>query len=86
MMRDIYFIGVLLISIGAVFNFIQVDDNINLNKQKYGRFNETERLELLQAAKNMFYFGYDNYMKYAYPEDELDPVDCEGRGHDHDDP
>jgi hypothetical protein len=25
-------------------------------------------------------------MKHAYPEDELDPVDCMGRGHDHEDP
>uniref|UniRef100_A0A8C7F0X6 Uncharacterized protein n=1 Tax=Oncorhynchus kisutch TaxID=8019 RepID=A0A8C7F0X6_ONCKI len=30
-------------------------------------------------AKDMFYFGYDNYMKYAFPEDELNPIDCQGR-------
>lgn len=29
--------------------------------------------------KGMFYFGYDNYMKYAFPEDELNPIDCQGR-------
>ncbi|KAM4582783.1 ER degradation-enhancing alpha-mannosidase-like protein 1 isoform 2-T2 [Fundulus diaphanus] len=33
-------------------------------------------------AKEMFYFGYENYMKYAFPEDELNPIDCEGRGPD----
>lgn len=29
----------------------------------------------------MFYFGYDNYMEHAFPEDELDPIHCTGRGH-----
>ena len=24
----------------------------------------------------MFYHGFDNYMKYAFPEDELKPVSC----------
>lgn len=85
-MRNCFFFCILLISLGVVVNFIQFAENFDFNKQKYGSFNESERLELLRAAQNMFYFGYDNYMKYAYPEDELDPVDCEGRGHDHDDP
>nr|CAB3240820.1 ER degradation-enhancing alpha-mannosidase-like protein 1 [Phallusia mammillata] len=30
----------------------------------------------------MFYFGYDSYMKYAFPQDELNPIDCSGRGPD----
>jgi ER degradation enhancer, mannosidase alpha-like 1 len=30
----------------------------------------------------MFQFGYDNYMKYAFPQDELDPIHCRGRGPD----
>lgn len=34
----------------------------------------------------MFYFAYDSYMNFAYPADELDPIHCRGRGHDHDDP
>ncbi len=33
-------------------------------------------------ARDMFYFGYDNYMKFAFPEDELNPIACEGRGPD----
>ncbi|KAF2361819.1 Glycoside hydrolase family 47 [Trinorchestia longiramus] len=47
---------------------------------------ENERQTLLEATKEMFYFGYENYMKYAYPEDELDPIHCTGRGHDHKNP
>ncbi|KAJ7326047.1 ER degradation-enhancing alpha-mannosidase-like protein 1 [Desmophyllum pertusum] len=34
----------------------------------------------------MFYFGYDNYMNFAFPKDELDPIHCTGRGPDYDDP
>ncbi|KAL5110931.1 ER degradation-enhancing alpha-mannosidase-like protein 1 [Taenia crassiceps] len=30
----------------------------------------------------MFDFGYSSYMKFAYPEDELDPIHCRGRGPD----
>ncbi|KAL3852353.1 hypothetical protein ACJMK2_016008 [Sinanodonta woodiana] len=53
---------------------------------KYGHFSERERLEMLEAAKNMFHFGYDNYMKYAFPTDELNPIYCKGRGPDYENP
>lgn len=53
---------------------------------KYGYFSEAERMETLSGIKNMFYFGYDNYMKYAYPKDELDPIHCTGRGPDYENP
>ena len=29
-----------------------------------------------QEAEHMFYHGYDNYMKHAFPEDELRPISC----------
>ena len=45
-------------------------------------FPEEQRLLLKESAKKMFYWGYDNYMNYAYPADELDPIHCTGRGHD----
>ncbi|OTA64140.1 glycoside hydrolase family 47 protein [Hypoxylon sp. EC38] len=32
--------------------------------------------ELRQETVNMFYHGFDNYMKIAFPEDELRPVSC----------
>ncbi|XP_052083872.1 ER degradation-enhancing alpha-mannosidase-like protein 1 isoform X1 [Mytilus californianus] len=86
MMKNCLFVCTLCLSLGFVLNFFKLDENFDFNEKKYGYFNESERIELLQAAKNMFYFGYDNYMKYAYPEDELDPIDCEGHGHDHDNP
>ena len=36
------------------------------------------RLEMLQKARDMFTFGYDSYMKFAFPMDELDPIHCKG--------
>ncbi|XP_050411655.1 ER degradation-enhancing alpha-mannosidase-like protein 1 [Patella vulgata] len=53
---------------------------------KYGQFSERERLQMLEMSREMFQFGYDNYMKYAFPEDELNPIDCNGRGPDYDNP
>ncbi|MPC99664.1 ER degradation-enhancing alpha-mannosidase-like protein 1 [Portunus trituberculatus] len=55
-------------------------------ERKYGSLPESERLRLKEDTRDMFYFGYDNYMKYAYPEDELNPILCRGRGPDRDDP
>uniref|UniRef100_A0A2P2I8D5 alpha-1,2-Mannosidase n=1 Tax=Hirondellea gigas TaxID=1518452 RepID=A0A2P2I8D5_9CRUS len=54
--------------------------------RKYGTISDGERSNLLAATREMFYFGYRNYMKYAYPQDELDPIHCTGRGHDHQNP
>lgn len=45
-------------------------------------FSEEKRLQFLQDTKRMFYWGYDNYMTHAFPFDELNPVNCTGRGHD----
>ena len=52
----------------------------------YRHFSENERIKLREKAKEMFYFGYDNYMNFAFPKDELDPIHCTGRGPDHDNP
>lgn len=45
-------------------------------------FPEEDRVRLKESARRMFYWGYDNYMRYAFPADELDPIHCAGRGHD----
>jgi len=69
-----------------------VDNTYNIFEQrtdlekKYGSFSESLRLELLQETKDMFYHGYDNYMKHAFPLDELNPLDCNGRGPDYENP
>ena len=53
---------------------------------EYGYFDDAKRRELLETTRQMFYFGYDNYLKYAFPKDELDPIHCTGRGPDYDNP
>lgn len=45
-------------------------------------FSEEQRLQLREEAKRMFYWGYDNYITHAFPFDELNPINCTGRGHD----
>ncbi|KAL7065180.1 hypothetical protein AAHC03_05375 [Spirometra sp. Aus1] len=37
---------------------------------------------MLAKVREMFDFGFTNYMRYAYPLDELDPIHCAGRGYD----
>ena len=37
---------------------------------------------MLEETKKMFQHGYDNYMRHAFPLDELNPLDCAGRGPD----
>ncbi|XP_064422358.1 ER degradation-enhancing alpha-mannosidase-like protein 1 [Latimeria chalumnae] len=50
--------------------------------KKYGSFPPGLRRQMREMAREMFYFGYENYMKHAFPEDELNPIDCMGRGPD----
>ncbi|KAL7075165.1 hypothetical protein ACQ4LE_006156 [Meloidogyne hapla] len=48
---------------------------------------DSEELEIAkEQAKEMFFFGYNNYLKHAFPLDELDPIHCTGRGPDYDNP
>jgi uncharacterized protein (DUF924 family) len=59
------------------------------NEQRYQHylyFSRSERLQYREKAREMFQYGYDNYMKYAFPQDELDPIHCRGRGPDNERP
>ena len=53
-----------------------------MNEPVHRPFSEERRLELREDARRMFYWGYDNYINHAFPQDELNPIDCNGRGHD----
>lgn len=56
-------------------------------EQRYNRaFPPQLRAQLRDAARGMFSFGYDSYMAHAFPQDELNPIDCRGRGPDLADP
>lgn len=50
--------------------------------RKYSSFPDELKVKMRGMARDMFYFGYDNYMKFAFPKDELNPIACEGRGPD----
>jgi len=55
-------------------------------EKEYAVFSESLRREMLADTRTMFYHGYDNYMQHAWPLDELNPLDCCGRGPDTDNP
>ncbi|DAA79847.1 TPA_exp: alpha-1,2-Mannosidase [Trichophyton benhamiae CBS 112371] len=38
---------------------------------------ESQIKELRKETEHMFFHGFENYMKYAFPEDELRPVSCQ---------
>lgn len=42
--------------------------------------------ELRSKARSVFYHGYNGYLDYAFPLDELRPLSCTGLGRDWDDP
>ncbi|PHH68790.1 hypothetical protein CDD80_7240 [Ophiocordyceps camponoti-rufipedis] len=42
--------------------------------------------QLRQETVDMFYHGYSNYMRHAFPEDELRPLSCAPLTRDRDDP
>eukprot|EP00069_Balaena_mysticetus_P011348 bmy_07083T0 len=55
-------------------------------KRYSGAFPPQLRAQMRDLARGMFVFGYDNYMAHAFPEDELNPIHCRGRGPDRGDP
>ncbi|XP_018418050.1 PREDICTED: ER degradation-enhancing alpha-mannosidase-like protein 1 [Nanorana parkeri] len=54
--------------------------------RRYSSFPAALRRHMRERARDMFSFAYDNYMMYAFPEDELNPILCRGRGPDTMDP
>lgn len=69
-----------------IFNIFRPNEPLDELEMKYATFPEKLRLKLADDAKEMFYFGYNSYMKYAFPMDELNPINCSGRGPDYDNP
>ncbi|POV98796.1 hypothetical protein PSTT_14174 [Puccinia striiformis] len=51
-----------------------------------GLMTSKRKLELRDLVKKTWYHGYDNYMKHAFPDDELRPLSCTGIGQDHENP
>lgn len=66
-------------AVGGLKNPFLADEN----EWRLSHFSPAQRAAALAKTREMFYFGYDNYMAFAWPADELDPIHCTGRGHDH---
>ena len=62
--------------------YICISSSFDRFSTRYGHFPESLRLEMLSEARKMFDFGYNCYMDCAFPQDELDPIHCRGRGPD----
>ncbi|KAJ1110562.1 hypothetical protein NDU88_007912 [Pleurodeles waltl] len=54
--------------------------------RRYSTFPPGLRQRMREQARGMFTFGYDNYMRHGFPQDELNPVLCGGRGPDTENP
>jgi hypothetical protein len=70
----------------AVYNYYKLNNQSLGEYNEYLFFSDSERTQLKSKAKSMLAFAYDNYMNFAYPLDELDPIHCTGRGPDHANP
>lgn len=49
-------------------------------------FSSHLRNDSLNRVREMFEFAYGSYTTYAFPFDELNPINCTGRGYDHKNP
>lgn len=65
-----------------IVNYFRLNRDTLHEYNEYLYFSERERVRLKSMAREMFEFGYDNYMRHAFPMDELDPIHCSGRGPD----
>lgn len=66
-------------STNDVVNYFKLNNDTLKQYDEYLYFPEDERLRLKKLTKSMFEFGYDNYMKFAFPLDELNPIYCKVR-------
>lgn len=59
-----------------IVNYFKLNNETLKQYNEYLYFPNNERIRLKNLAKEMFEFGYDNYMKFAFPLDELNPIYC----------
>ncbi|KAK2722138.1 ER degradation-enhancing alpha-mannosidase-like protein 1 isoform X2 [Artemia franciscana] len=55
-------------------------------KNQYSDFNDEYKTELKERVRSIFLSSLYNYYEYAFPKDELNPIDCKGRGPDYGNP
>ena len=72
--------------IPTILMFFPATENVPISKLQHRPFSEEKTHQMKDLAKDMFYFGYNNYIEHAFPLDELNPIYCNGRGHDWNNP
>ncbi|GAQ05595.1 ER degradation-enhancing alpha-mannosidase-like protein 1 [Aspergillus lentulus] len=63
-----------------------VDYVIQAQPRRFAARHDTEDPVHQKETEHMFYHGFENYMKYAFPEDELRPLSCRPLVRDRDNP
>jgi len=46
------------------------------------KLRQKDLLQLREETRDMFFHGYDSYLRYGYPHDEVMPISCVGRKYD----
>lgn len=76
------------------FHYAYPSNSKNSNPTNFRRWlnllnmdmSSSDKKLLANSIYDMFSFAYDSYLKYGFPYDELNPIDCVGRGYDHENP
>ncbi|KAF7433136.1 alpha mannosidase-like protein [Pleurotus ostreatus] len=58
----------------------------NLSTSSYDPWTTQRKIAVRERTRQLWYHGFDNYMTFAFPLDELSPLSCTGRGPDWDNP
>ncbi|KAJ7276287.1 alpha mannosidase-like protein [Mycena haematopus] len=61
-------------------------NNINASPVKSPGWTTERKLAAREKTRNLWYHGFNNYMSFAFPLDELRPLSCTGQGPDWDHP
>lgn len=75
---DFFLFGALVMVTAGIYPFVH-----DSYTSEYGSFTPEQLMEAKKATREMFIFAYENYIRHAFPMDELDPINCSGRGYDH---
>eukprot|EP00041_Stephanoeca_diplocostata_P028006 m.782188 g.782188 ORF g.782188 m.782188 type:complete len:983 (-) comp23289_c0_seq8:5021-7969(-) len=62
------------VAVSLVLLIVQCGSETPLQFESYA-----DRARLATNVKRMFYHGYDSYLRYAFPKDELCPLTCSGK-------
>ncbi|CAL8470523.1 g10065 [Coccomyxa elongata] len=81
--RDVRLVLALLCTLVSSYAFAEGAADSRFFKGRWfprsGPVSQTELHALRDEGKEMFSFGFDNYMRHGFPKDEVRPISCRGR-------